>query len=77
MVPVRVYVAERDEILASKFHAGYVAQTIPGAEIINVKAGGHFMLASKLNLKVAVDAAEVNFDPADFDRAALITQVAR
>ena len=74
-VPVRVYLAEKDEILVPRFHAGYVAQTIPGAESVRVNGAGHFMLASKLNLKVAVDGAEVNADPAGFDRASMIARV--
>jgi predicted dienelactone hydrolase len=76
-VPVRVYVAGQDEILTPRFHADYLARLIPGAQTVKVEAGGHFMMASKLDLKVAIDGAEVNFDPAGFDRASVIAAAAR
>ncbi len=76
-VPVQVYVAGQDEILTPRFHAAYMARLTPGAQTVNVEAGGHFMLASKLDLKVAIDGAEVNFDPAGFDRAGVIATAAR
>jgi predicted dienelactone hydrolase len=76
-VPVRVYVAGRDDVLVPKFHAAYVAASIPGAETVNVEAGGHFMLVSRMTINVAVNGAAVSGDPAGFDRAPVIAEAAR
>ena len=76
-VPVRVYVAVRDEVLIPKFHAGYVARTIPGAETITVEGGGHFMMVSKMNVPASVNGSDVNGDPPGFDRAPVIAEASK
>ena len=76
-VPVRVYVAGRDDVLIPKFHAAYVGQNIPGAEIININAGGHFMMVSKMNLAVTINGSEVNADPPGFNRAPVIAEASK
>lgn len=76
-VPVRVYVAGRDDVLVPKFHAGYVAANIPGAEAIRIEAGGHFMLVSKMTINAAINGAEVSGDPAGFDRAPVIAEASK
>lgn len=76
-VPVRVYVAGRDDVLIPKFHASHVAANIPGAETVNIEAAGHFMLVSKMNLNVAVNGAAVSGDPAGFDRAPVIAEASK
>ncbi len=76
-IPVRVYVAGRDDVLVPKFHASYVAANIPGAETVSIEAAGHFMLVSKMNLAVAINGAEVSGDPAGFDRGPVIAEASR
>ncbi len=75
--PVRVYVAAKDEILVPQYHADFLARSVNGAETVTVADGGHFMLSSKLNLKIAVGADEVNFDPNGFDRNKLLVEVSQ
>jgi predicted dienelactone hydrolase len=74
--PTLIYIAGKDEALVPKFHASAVAQGIPKAERIDIPDGGHFMLVSKLNrpadISIAINGAEVNADPAGFDRAQAI-----
>ena len=75
--PVRVYVAGRDDVLTPKFHAAYVARTIPGAETITIENGGHFMMVSKMSIPVSVNGSEVNGDPPGFDRAPVIAEASK
>lgn len=76
-VPVRVYVAGRDDVLIPKFHAAYVARTIPGAETITIENGGHFMMVSKMSIPVSANGSEVNGDPPGFDRAPVIAEASK
>lgn len=76
-VPVRVYVAGRDDVLIPKFHAAYVARTIPGAETITVENGGHFMMVSKMSIPASINGSEVNGDPPGFDRALVIAEASK
>jgi predicted dienelactone hydrolase len=76
-IPVRVYVAGRDDVLNPKFHAAYVARHIPGAETINIEAGGHFMMVSKMSLPASANGSDVNRDPPGFDRAPVIAGAAK
>ncbi len=76
-VPVRVYVAGRDDVLVPKFHAAYVARTIPGAETITIENGGHFMMVSKMNIPVSINGTEVNGDSPGFDRVPVIAEASK
>jgi len=76
-VPVRVYVAGRDDVLIPKFHAAYVARTIPGADTITIENGGHFMMVSKMSVPASTNGSDVNGDPPGFDRAAVIAEASR
>jgi predicted dienelactone hydrolase len=76
-VPVRVYVAGRDDVLIPKFHAAYVARTIPGAETITIENGGHFMMVSKMSNPVTINGSEVTGDPPGFDRAPVIAAASK
>ena len=76
-VPVLVYVAGRDDVLIAKFHAAFVARTIPGAETITIENGGHFMMVSKMSVPASSNGTEVNGDPAGFDRAPVIAEASK
>jgi predicted dienelactone hydrolase len=76
--PTLVYVALRDTVLLSRFHAQAVGAGIPNATVIINTQGGHFMLASKLNVPAGtptgIKGAEVNDEPTGFDRSAAIAE---
>lgn len=76
--PTLVYVALKDSVLVPRFHAEAVGAGIPNATIIVNTQGGHFMLASKLNVppgtRTGIKGAEVNDDPPGFDRSASISE---
>jgi predicted dienelactone hydrolase len=76
--PTLVYVALRDSVLTPKFHAQAVVAGIPNATVVTNTQGGHFMLASKLNVPAGtptgIKGAEVNDEPVGFDRSAAIAE---
>ena len=77
-VPVRVVVAGQDAVLTPRFHAAFVARSIPNADIITREGGGHFMLVSKMNFNpVAINGEALNQDPPGFDRVAAISEAAK
>ena len=78
MVPLRVVAAGQDAVLTPRFHAAFVARTIPNAEVTTSEAGGHFMLVSKMNFDpVAINGAQLNQDPSGFDRAVAISDAVK
>jgi predicted dienelactone hydrolase len=76
--PTLVYVALSDTVLVPRFHAQAVGGGMPNATVVINTQGGHFMLASKLNVPVGtptgIKGAEVNDEPAGFDRSAVIAE---
>lgn len=76
-VPVLVYVAGRDDVLTAKFHANYVARSIPGAETITIAGAGHFMMVSKMSVPASINGSDVNGDPSGFDRAPVMAEASK
>jgi hypothetical protein len=74
-VPVRVYVAEKDDVLNGNYHGRFAAKNIPSAELVDVPSAGHFAFMSKMTMNVATDAGDPNADPAGFDRAAYLAKL--
>jgi predicted dienelactone hydrolase len=76
--PTLVYVAEKDNVLIPKFHARAVGEGLSNAKVVTNHQDGHFMLVSKLNVPAGtptgVNGAEVNDDPAGFDRQKAIVE---
>jgi predicted dienelactone hydrolase len=71
-VPVRIYVAQQDQVLNHNYHGRFAAKHIPGAELVNAAGAGHFAFMSKPMMNVATDAGDPSADPAGFDRAAYL-----
>lgn len=74
-LPVKIYVAEKDQVLNGRYHGQFAAQHIPGVEFAKVAGAGHFAFMSKTTRNVATDAGDPSADPAGFDRAAYLSQV--
>jgi predicted dienelactone hydrolase len=76
--PTLVYVALRDTVLTPKFHAQAVGEGLPNSTVVVNTQGGHFMLASKLNVPsgtpTGIKGAEVNDEPVGFDRGTAIAE---
>jgi predicted dienelactone hydrolase len=78
VTPTLVYVALKDTVLVPRFHAQAVGGAMPNATVVVNTQGGHFMLASKLNVPAGtptgIKGAEVNDEPVGFDRNAAIAE---
>ncbi|MDD0811626.1 hypothetical protein PSQ20_14815 [Curvibacter sp. RS43] len=74
--PVKVYTAEHDEVLNSRYHGQYVAGAVPGAEAEPVKGAGHFAFMAAPLQSLRSDAGDPGADPAGFDRAAFQARLA-
>jgi predicted dienelactone hydrolase len=70
-VPVLVYGAEQDDLTRVQYHAERLARTLPQAECVLVKGGGHFAFVSSFPPALKIIAGEAARDPDGFDRAAL------
>jgi hypothetical protein len=65
-------------VLSPRFHAQAVAEGVLNSTVVVNTQGGHFMLASKLNVPAGtptgIKGAEVNDEPVGFDRGAAIAE---
>ncbi len=75
-LPVTVYVAELDRWLVPKFHTDWIASQLAGAEIRRVPNAWHFAFMDKPKFPLPTADGDVGADPAGFDRAAFLTQLA-
>ena len=69
-VPVRLMVAERDAVLASKYHGAYVAANLPAAQASTVPGAGHFAFMAQSVWPLASEAGDAAANPEGFDRVA-------
>ncbi|WP_238544065.1 hypothetical protein [Acidovorax sp. KKS102] len=69
-VPVRLMVAERDAVLAGKYHGAYVAANLPAAQASTVPGAGHFAFMAQSVWPLASEAGDAAANPESFDRVA-------
>lgn len=69
-VPVRLYTAQHDQVLNSRYHGDWLARQVPGAQAFTVAGAGHFAFMSKPQRSVPSDAGDPAADPEGFDREA-------
>ena len=69
-VPVRLMVAERDAVLAGKYHGAYVAANLPAAQANTVPGAGHFAFMAQSVWPLASEAGDAAANPEGFDRVA-------
>ncbi len=74
-VPVRVIMAERDVVLNGKYHGGYVAASLPAAQVSTVSGAGHFAFMAQSTIPLPSAAGDASADPAGFDRAAFLPRL--
>ena len=71
-VPVRLYIAERDDILLPKFHAEHVRKSLgTRPEYVLVKNAGHFSFIAPFPKALQQIVGPAAKDPEGFDRASL------
>jgi predicted dienelactone hydrolase len=68
-IPVRIYRAQKDQILSYPYHAAFIKENLPlPPEYIVVKNAGHHSFISPLPDYMKSKAGEIGIDPEGFDR---------
>jgi len=68
-IPVRIYRAQKDEILRYPYHAAFIKENLPlPPEYIVVKNAGHHSFMSPIPDYMKSKAGEIGIDPEGFDR---------
>jgi predicted dienelactone hydrolase len=68
--PLRVYRAEKDQVLCQPFHAEHVHQLAPKAEYVVVPNAGHYAFLAPFPATLASRLGPIASDPPGFDRVA-------
>ena len=76
-LPVAVYEAESDRWLVPRFHAKWIAQNLPGAELRRVPNAWHFAFMDTPSMPIASPDGDIRADPQGFDRSAFLKQLSR
>ena len=74
--PVLVYEAQNDRWLVPRFHAAWIAQNLPGAELRRVANAWHFAFMDTPSMAIQSDDGDIRADPPGFERAAFLKQLA-
>jgi len=74
-VPVALYEAEADRWLVPRFHAEWIAQNVPGAEVHRVPNALHLSFLDKPRMPIPTADGDLGADSAGFDRAAFLKQL--
>lgn len=75
-VPVRIYTAQFDQVLNSRYHGDWLARQVPRAEAVSVPGAGHFAFMARPSRSIPSDAGDPASDPTGFDREAFQTGLA-
>lgn len=76
-VPVAVYTAEADRWLVPRFHGGWIAANVKGAEVRRVPNAWHFAFMDTPSMPIPTPDGDIAADPPGFDRAAFLQQLGR
>lgn len=75
-VPVAIYEAELDRFLVPRFHAEWIVQSLPTAELHRVPGAGHFAFADTPSMPLPTPDGDLGANPPGFDRAAFLRELA-
>ena len=75
-VPVVIYEAQADRWLVPRFHAAWIAQNLPGAELRRIPNAWHFAFMDTPGTAINTEDGDIRADPPGFERAALLKQLA-
>jgi predicted dienelactone hydrolase len=76
-LPVVVYGAEKDRWLVPRFHAQWIAQNLPGAQLHQVPNAWHFAFMDTPGMAIPTKDGDIRADPPGFDRSAFLKQLAQ
>lgn len=74
-VPTRIYEAQQDRFLVPRFHAEWVAQNMPAAELERIPNAWHFAFMDTPSTTIPSDDGDIRDDPPGFDRKALLVRL--
>lgn len=76
-VPTLIYEAEQDRYLVPRFHAEWIAQNMPGAELRRVPNAWHSAFMDIPGMSIPTPDGDVAANPAGFDRRAFLQQTSK
>ena len=76
-VPTLLYEAELDRFLVPRFHAEWIAQNMPGAELRRIPNAWHFAFMDTPGTAIPTDDGNIADDPPGFDRKAFLARLGR
>lgn len=71
-VPVRVFIAEQDAVLNTRYHGAQVVANVPGVKASTVAGAGHFAFMAQATMPLPSAAGDAAANPAGFDRPAFL-----
>jgi predicted dienelactone hydrolase len=74
-VPVRIFVAEHDAVLDTRYHAAHVLAHAVGARSSTVSGAGHFAFMAQPTFALPSAAGDAAANPPGFDRTAHLAQL--
>jgi predicted dienelactone hydrolase len=74
-IPTAIYEAERDRFLVPRFHAEWVRQNMPGAELHRVPNAWHFAFLDTPSMPIPSEDGDLGANPPGFDRQAFLEQL--
>jgi predicted dienelactone hydrolase len=75
-IPTALYAGEFDRFLVPRFHADWVTQNLPGIQAHKVSNAGHFAFMDTPSMAIDSPDGDIGANPAGFDRAAFLKQLA-
>ncbi|WP_426391423.1 alpha/beta hydrolase family protein [Variovorax sp. R-27] len=74
-IPTQIYEAELDRFLVPRFHAEWIAQNMPRAELHRVPNAWHFAFMDTPASAIPSDDGDIRNDPPGFDRKAFLARL--
>jgi len=74
-IPTQIYEAEQDRFLVPRFHAEWVAQNMPAAQLVRVPNAWHFAFMDTPATAIPTDDGDIRADPPGFDRKAFLARL--
>ena len=75
-IPATIYAADRDTFLVPRYHAEWVRQNVVKADYHAIQNAGHYAFMDTPSMPIPSPDGDVGANPAGFDRAAFLKQLA-
>jgi len=74
-IPLQIQEAQEDRFLVPRFHAEWIAQNVPAAELHRTPNAWHFAFMDTPSIAISTDDGDVRADPPGFDRPAFLARL--